>query len=66
MNTYIADTLLGNTPLPHCAVSSHWRDTCVPNTLVSPHCCPLTPPLPAWPGWEEEQDSLTQPLSLLS
>lgn len=59
MNIYIPDTLLGDTPLPHCAVSSHWRDTCVPNTLVSPCRPPITPPLPDWPVWEEEQDSLS-------
>ena len=47
MNIYIPDTLLGDTPLPHCAVSSHWRDTCVPNTLVSPR----RPPTHSSPSW---------------
>ena len=47
MNIYIPDTLLGDTPLPHCAVSSHWRDTCVPNTLVSPRR-PATHSSPSW------------------
>lgn len=67
MNIYIPDTLLGDTPLTHCAVSSYWRDTCVPNTLVSPHHPPhsLLPFLAGQYGRKNRTVS-AQPLSLLS